>query len=92
MDVTSGSAPITAVITMSNDFFENVRYASASRAARTEAVGATLTWIWAATCEVPRAIWSMRSPTFSVALTGPGTYRHDGAAHHGPATGTSIVR
>lgn len=102
---TSGPAPITAAVTVGNNFFTSAQDNSSNPALVTVAVGGTVTWTWATTGAVPHSVQSLGSPSFAssdiktgsgstyqVTFTAPGTYRYDCAVHGTMMTGTIVVQ
>jgi plastocyanin len=100
-----GAVPLTAAVTVGNDFFKSGHNGTVNPAVDTVAVGGSVTWTWTNTSSTPHSIQSLGSPSFtsSATLTGagskhqvtfstPGTYRYDCAVHGTAMSGTIVVR
>ena len=97
--------PMTAAVTVGNDFFRSGQDGSSNPARITIAVGGTVTWTWTNTGSTPHSVESEGSPSFTsseiqsgngstyqVTFTEPGTYQYDCAVHGRAMTGTIVVR
>ena len=100
-----GPAPVTADVTVGNDFFRSGQDGSTNPAVVTVAVGGTVTWTWTNTGATPHSVESLGAPgftsseiqagngsTYRVTFTEPGTYQYDCAVHGRAMTGTIVVR
>jgi plastocyanin len=100
-----GSAPLTAAVTVGNNFFKSGHNGSANLAIDTVAVGGTVTWTWASTGSVPHSVQSLGltifrnstvetgdGSTYQVTFKRPGTYQYDCEIHGSLMTGTIVVR
>jgi plastocyanin len=100
-----GPPPMTAAVTVGNDFFRSGQDGSSNPARITIAVGGTVTWTWTNTGGTAHSVQSEGSPgftssqiqsgngsTYQVTFTQPGTYQYDCAVHGRAMTGTVVVR
>jgi len=104
---TSGGTPTSGdvAVIVGNIFMKSGRNGSVNPAVDTVAVGASVTWTWTNTGNVPHGIESLGNPSFptSDVLTGngktyrvtfntAGTYQYDCVVHGTMMPGTIVVR
>ena len=104
---TGGGTPASGdvAVIVGNNFMKSARNGSVNPAVDTVAVGASVTWTWTNTGNVPHGIESLGSPVFrnSTVLTGngstyrvtfttAGTYQYDCLVHGIMMPGTIVVR
>ena len=104
---TGGGTPTSGdvAVIVGNNFMKSARNGSVNPAVDTVAVGASVTWTWTNTGNVPHGIESLGSPVFrnSTVLTGngstyrvtfttAGTYQYDCLVHGTMMPGTIVVR
>ena len=98
-------SPAGEGISVGNIFFRSNHNGTANPAVDTVAVGATLTWTWVNTGQVPHNVESQGSPSFpssavlagdgtaySFTFTAPGTYHYDCVVHGAAMSGIVVVR
>ena len=103
----TGGTPASGdvAVIVGNNFMKSARNSSVNPAVDTVAVGASVTWTWTNTGNVPHGIESLGSPVFrnSTVLTGngstyrvtfttAGTYQYDCLVHGTMMPGTIVVR
>jgi len=104
---TGGGTPTNGnvAVIVGNIFMKSARNGSVNPAVDTVAVGASVTWTWTNTGNVPHGIQSLGSPsfptgsvltgdgnTYRVTFTTPGTYQYDCLVHGTMMPGTIVVR
>jgi plastocyanin len=104
---TSGGTPTSGdvAVIVGNIFMKSARNGSVNPAVDTVAVGASVTWTWTNTGNVPHGIQSLGSPsfptgavltgnsnTYRVTFTTAGTYQYDCLVHGTMMPGTIVVR
>lgn len=99
------TAPMTASVTVGDDFFASVHNSTSNPAVDTIAAGGTVTWTWGTSFN-PHAVRSTGTPsftsesgtqtgsgkTFQVTFATPGTYTYDCSVHGAAMTGRIVVR
>ena len=103
----TGGTPASGdvAVIVGNNFMKSARNGSVNPAVDTAAVGASVTWTWTNTGNVPHGIESLGSPSFPTGpvLTGDGktyrvtfntagTYQYDCLVHGTMMPGTIVVR
>lgn len=104
---TSGGTPTSGdvAVIVGNNFMKSARNGSVNPAADTVAVGASVTWTWTNTGNVPHGIESLGSlsfptgrvligngNTYRVTFNTAGTYQYDCLVHGTMMQGTIVVR
>jgi plastocyanin len=101
----TGAIPLTAAVTVGNDFFKSGRNGTVNAAVDTVAVGGSVTWTWASNGNVPHSVQSIGSPvftssgvqtpagsTYQVTFPSGGTYHYQCIVHGSAMSGTIVVR
>jgi len=101
---TAPTTPTTPTTNVGDIFFTSALNGSSNPAVDTVAVGATVTWTWAAGEVLAHSVQSLGSPSFTSSgilsgagnmyqftFTAPGTYQYDCAVHGQLMTGTIVV-
>ena len=102
--LTAPTTPTTPTTNVGDIFFTSALNGSSNPAVDTVAVGATVTWTWAAGEVLPHSVQSLGSPSFTSSgilsgagntyqftFTAPGTCQYDCAVHGQLMTGTIVV-
>lgn len=97
--------PMTAAVTVGNDFFRSGRNGTVNVAVDTVAVGGSVTWTWASNGSVPHSVESVGSPaftssgiqtaagsTYQVTFPSAGMYHYQCIVHGSAMSGTIVVR
>jgi plastocyanin len=103
----NGGNGAAGAVTVGNIFFRSGHNSTQNPAIDTVAAGATVTWTWSGTGDIPHSVRSEEAPaptftssqeltgngqTYAVTFTTPGTYQYDCAVHGSAMTGTIVVQ